>query len=111
MMIVKQSGIMYHFLSLWYDSTWNWTPISRTIDEHYNIMTFTIIISTIFLIVDQDLIETLNVFLCVHTFHRDLGRPKDRYLYFLCYFTGFLHISFKRKQSRVQTGLNLFQWK
>ena len=31
---VKQGDIKYHFLSLWYDSTWDWTPISRTIDEH-----------------------------------------------------------------------------
>ena len=23
---VKQGGIKYHFLSLWYDSTWDWTP-------------------------------------------------------------------------------------
>ena len=26
-----QGGIKYHFFSLWYDSTWNWTPVSRTI--------------------------------------------------------------------------------
>ena len=23
---VKQGGIKYHFLSLWYDTTWDWTP-------------------------------------------------------------------------------------
>ena len=23
-----------NFLSLWYDSTWGWTPISRTIGKH-----------------------------------------------------------------------------
>ena len=23
----KQGGIKYHFLSLWYDSTWDWTPV------------------------------------------------------------------------------------
>ena len=32
---VKQRGIKYHFLSLWYDSTWNWTRVSRAIGEHY----------------------------------------------------------------------------
>ena len=35
---VKQDGIKYHFLSLWYDSTWDWTPVSRAIGEdstHY----------------------------------------------------------------------------
>ena len=24
----KQVGIKYHFLNFWYDSTWNWTPVS-----------------------------------------------------------------------------------
>ena len=32
----KQGGMKYHFLSLWYDSIWDWTPVSRTIDEHSN---------------------------------------------------------------------------
>ena len=27
---VKQGGIKYHFLNLWYGLTWDWTPISRT---------------------------------------------------------------------------------
>ena len=31
---VKQEGIKYHFLILWYDSTWDWTPVSRDIGEH-----------------------------------------------------------------------------
>ena len=31
---VKQGGIKYHFLSLWYDVTWDWTHVSRTIGEH-----------------------------------------------------------------------------
>ena len=30
----KQGGIKYHFLSLRYDSTWDWTPASRTIGKH-----------------------------------------------------------------------------
>ena len=34
MLIVKQYGIKYRFLSLWYDSTWDWTPVSRTIGEY-----------------------------------------------------------------------------
>ena len=33
---VKQGGIQYHFLSLWYDSTWDWTQVSRAIGEHSN---------------------------------------------------------------------------
>ena len=32
----KQDSIKYHFLSLWYDLTWDWTPVSRTIVEHFN---------------------------------------------------------------------------
>ena len=36
MLSVKQGGIKYHFwvLSLWYDSTWDWTRDSRSIGEH-----------------------------------------------------------------------------
>ena len=34
MLSVKQGGIKYYFLSLWYDSTWDWTPVSRTIGEY-----------------------------------------------------------------------------
>ena len=31
MLSVKQGGIKYHFLSLWYDSTWDWTQVSRAV--------------------------------------------------------------------------------
>ena len=33
---VKQGGIKYHFLSLWYDSTWDWTTVSWAIGKHSN---------------------------------------------------------------------------
>ena len=33
MLSVKQIDIKYHFLSLWYDSTKDWTLVSQTIDE------------------------------------------------------------------------------
>ena len=33
MLSVKQGGIKYHFLSLWYDSTWDWTQVSRAISS------------------------------------------------------------------------------
>ena len=36
MLSVKQGGIKYHFLSLWHDSTWDWTQVSRAIGEHSN---------------------------------------------------------------------------
>ena len=35
MLSVKQGGIKYHFFSLWYDSTWDWTQVSRAIGEHF----------------------------------------------------------------------------
>ena len=34
MMNDQQGGIKYHSLSLWYESTWEWTPVSWTIDEY-----------------------------------------------------------------------------
>ena len=36
MLSVKQRGIKYHFLSLWYDSTWDRTQVSQAIGEHSN---------------------------------------------------------------------------
>ena len=36
MLSVKQGGIKYDFLSLWYDSTWDWTQVARAIGEHSN---------------------------------------------------------------------------
>ena len=34
MLSAKQGGIRYHLSSLWYNSTWDWIPVSRTIGEH-----------------------------------------------------------------------------
>ena len=36
MMSVKQGGIKYYFLSLWYHLTWDWTYVSQAISEHSN---------------------------------------------------------------------------
>ena len=36
MLSVKQGSIKYHFLSLWYASTWDWTQISWAIVEYSN---------------------------------------------------------------------------
>ena len=36
MLNVKQGDIKYHFLSLWYDSTLDWIPVSWAIGEHSN---------------------------------------------------------------------------
>ena len=33
----KQCSIKYHFLNIWYDSTWKWIPVSRTISEHFTL--------------------------------------------------------------------------
>ena len=41
MLSVKIVGINYHFFSLWYDATWDWTQVSQSIGEysnHYTIM-------------------------------------------------------------------------
>ena len=42
MQSVKQGGIKYFFfffffffLSLWYDSTWGWTPVSQPTGKHF----------------------------------------------------------------------------
>ena len=34
MLSVKQGGIKYHFFSLWYYFTCDWTLVSQPIDEH-----------------------------------------------------------------------------
>ena len=34
MLSVKQGGMKYRLLSLWYDSTWDWNPVFQTISEH-----------------------------------------------------------------------------
>ena len=34
MLRIKQGDIKYHFMNLWYDSTWDLTPVSRAIREH-----------------------------------------------------------------------------
>ena len=34
MLNVKQVSIKYNFLNLWYDSTWDTTPVSQTSDKH-----------------------------------------------------------------------------
>ena len=36
MLSIKQGGIKYQFLSLWYDLTSDWIPVSWTIGEHSN---------------------------------------------------------------------------
>ena len=36
MFSVKQRGIKYHFLSLWYDSPGDWTKVSGVIGEYSN---------------------------------------------------------------------------
>ena len=36
MLSVKQRDIKYRFLSFKYDTTWDWTQVSRAIGEHSN---------------------------------------------------------------------------
>ena len=35
MLSVNLGSVKYHFLSLWYYLTWDWTSVSQTIGEHY----------------------------------------------------------------------------
>ena len=44
MLSVKQDGIKYYFLSLWYDSTWDRTPVSRAIGEHWSLLHYFVVI-------------------------------------------------------------------
>ena len=38
MLSVKQVSIKYHFLSLWYDSIWDWTQVSRPLANTLSII-------------------------------------------------------------------------
>ena len=44
MLSVKQGNIKYHFLSLWYDLTWDWTLVSKTIGKHSTQLANTIVL-------------------------------------------------------------------
>ena len=35
MLSVKQGGIMYYFLSLWYNTTWDWTQVFQANTNHF----------------------------------------------------------------------------
>ena len=56
MLSVKQVGIKYHFLSLWYDATWDWAQVSQVIGEHSSIIAIKVNIVVIHkgLITNQD---------------------------------------------------------
>ena len=61
MLSVKEDGIKYHFFSLWYDSTWDWTSFSRTIGEHCTHLTNSLlkegVITAFFLFITQYFIK------------------------------------------------------
>ena len=64
MLSVKQGGIKYHFLSLWYDSTWDWTQVSRAIGDIY-----------IFICIDYPIIGKLNILeTCIFFFFFHLNK-------------------------------------
>ena len=73
MLSVKQGGIKYHFLSLWYDSTWERTQVSWTIGEHSN--------------------RLANVRLYIYIFN-SMGaylQPIEFYIYIYIYIYGFIY--------------------
>ena len=57
MLSVKQGSIKYHFLSLWYDATWDWTQVSLVIGEysnHYaNVWYYLIILGSYFIFIGR----------------------------------------------------------
>ena len=67
MLSVKQGRINYHFLSLWYDSTLDWTLVSRTIGEH-STHEFLILVNTNQLKTVDTVGQTLKS-QCVNNFH------------------------------------------
>ena len=63
MLSVKQDGIKYHFLSLWNDSTCDWTQVYRVIGEKTNMYLIIIIIWIIMKFgKSTNFICTMNVF-------------------------------------------------
>ena len=71
MLSVKQGGIKYHFLSLWYDSSRDWTPVSRVIG---------IFISLLFQF------EILKKFIGLNIFGLDFLSKESNLIIFLSYF-------------------------
>ena len=67
---VKQDGIKYHFLSLWYDSTWDWTPVSWIIGKSRD-----------------ELIRDVLLWIPSHG-RAKAGRPARTYIQQLCEDTG-----------------------
>ena len=63
MLSVKQGNIKYHFLSLWYDSTCDWTPVSRAIGEHSSHLT-NFIVNNLFeaVFVSSLFLDTIYIF-------------------------------------------------
>ena len=47
MLSVKQGGIKYHFLSFWYDLTWDWTLVFQTIGQAWSWFSLMIMLSYI----------------------------------------------------------------
>ena len=59
MLSAKQGDIKYHFLSLWYDSTWDWIPVSRAIGEHSTQLTKCKVIYRVFFIINSTFFDNL----------------------------------------------------
>ena len=58
MLSFKQGSIKYHFLSLWYDSTWYWTQVSLTIGVYAKSQMTSLIYTP--LMMAQDRVESIS---------------------------------------------------
>ena len=76
MLSVKQGGIKYHFLSLWYDLTWDWNLVSSAIGEHY--ISNEIGRSKVSVLSNQSCVcVCVCVYLCVGAFEHDRYEKTD----------------------------------
>ena len=62
MVSANQGGIKSPFLSLWYDSTWDWTPVSQTIYEHFTHLVKSIIEIKIVVCFDKTKINSFKLY-------------------------------------------------
>ena len=78
MLSVKQGGIKYNFLSLWYDSTWDWTPVSpatlptRSMDRLTIILKF-ILFFILFIWLFIFLVNTQKYGINIYSSHRSIS--------------------------------------
>ena len=126
MLSVKQGGIKYHFLSLWYDSIWDRTQVSRAIGEHYRTLPKTTEINVIisnknhpksispllyrvgtFVAPTQD---NLNLLLCLHLNRSSLRSSLRSLKLFIIVFSSIHKLHLPLKVFAVEDCLTIFHF-